>query len=79
MLGELFDPTTEFSIHEHCRPHWSQAGAVGHGDRFVKLNLLIPWSGLSRYTKSNFTDAISGLVPKRLEKKSQPLQDKAEC
>ena len=28
MLGELFDPTTEFSIHEHCRPHWSQAGAV---------------------------------------------------
>ena len=28
MLGELFDPTTEFAIHEHCRPHWSQAGAV---------------------------------------------------
>ena len=28
MLGELFDPTTEFSIHEHCRPHWSQTGAV---------------------------------------------------
>ena len=28
MLGELFDPATEFSIHEHCRPHWSQAGAV---------------------------------------------------
>lgn len=28
MLGELFDPKAEFSIHEHCRPHWSQAGAV---------------------------------------------------
>ena len=35
--------------------------SLGRGDRFVKLNLLIPWSGLSRYTKSNFTDAISGL------------------
>ena len=28
MLGELFDPKTGFAIHEHCRPHWSQAGAV---------------------------------------------------
>jgi type I restriction enzyme R subunit len=28
MLGEMFDPKTDFSIHEHCRPHWSQAGAV---------------------------------------------------
>jgi type I restriction enzyme R subunit len=28
MLGELFDPQAEFLIHEHCRPHWSQAGAV---------------------------------------------------
>ncbi len=28
MLGDLFDPKSELSIHEHCRPHWSQAGAV---------------------------------------------------
>jgi putative transposase len=28
MLGELFDPKAETQIHEHCRPHWSQAGAV---------------------------------------------------
>lgn len=28
MLGELFDPTAELQIEEHCRPHWSQAGAI---------------------------------------------------
>ncbi len=28
MLGECFDPTGELLISEHCRPHWSQAGAV---------------------------------------------------
>jgi type I restriction enzyme R subunit len=28
MLGECFDPKGELLIHEHCRPHWSQAGAV---------------------------------------------------
>lgn len=28
MLGELFDPSAELNIHEHFRPHWSQAGAV---------------------------------------------------
>jgi type I restriction enzyme R subunit len=28
MLGELFDPKAELAIYEHCRPHWSQAGAV---------------------------------------------------
>jgi type I restriction enzyme R subunit len=28
MLGECFDPAGELLIHEHCRPHWSQAGAV---------------------------------------------------
>jgi putative transposase len=28
MLGELFDPTSEIAIYEHCRPHWSQAGTV---------------------------------------------------
>ena len=28
MLGELFDPKAELSIHEHYRPHWSQAGAI---------------------------------------------------
>ncbi len=28
MLGELFDPKAETQIYEHCRPHWSQAGAV---------------------------------------------------
>jgi len=28
MLGELFDPNAELLIHEHCRPHWSQAGAI---------------------------------------------------
>ncbi len=27
-LGELFDRTTEFSVHEHFRPHWSQEGAI---------------------------------------------------
>ena len=28
MLGECFDPKAELHIYEHCRPHWSQAGAV---------------------------------------------------
>jgi len=28
MLGEAFDPKGELLIYEHCRPHWSQAGAV---------------------------------------------------
>jgi putative transposase len=28
MLGECFDPNGELLISEHCRPHWSQAGAV---------------------------------------------------
>ena len=28
MLGDFFDPKSEIHIHEHCRPHWSQAGAV---------------------------------------------------
>lgn len=28
MLGEAFDPKAETLIYEHCRPHWSQAGAV---------------------------------------------------
>lgn len=28
MLGELFDPKAETQIYKHCRPHWSQAGAV---------------------------------------------------
>lgn len=28
MLGEAFDPKAEFSIKNHIRPHWSQAGAV---------------------------------------------------
>ena len=28
MLGEIFDPTADVEIYEHCRPHWSQAGAV---------------------------------------------------
>jgi type I restriction enzyme R subunit len=28
MLGECFDPKGELLIYEHCRPHWSQAGAV---------------------------------------------------
>lgn len=28
MLGELFDPKADTEIYEHCRPHWSQAGAV---------------------------------------------------
>jgi len=28
MLGEIFDPKAEFLTYEHCRPHWSQAGAV---------------------------------------------------
>jgi type I restriction enzyme R subunit len=28
MLGELFDPKLEWLISEHCRPHWSQDGAV---------------------------------------------------
>ena len=28
MLGDVFDPRAELHIHEHFRPHWSQAGAV---------------------------------------------------
>ena len=28
MLGECFDPKAEVDIYEHCRPHWSQAGAM---------------------------------------------------
>ena len=28
MLGELFDPKSEFAIQERLRPHWSQAGAI---------------------------------------------------
>lgn len=28
LLGECFDPNAELVISEHCRPHWSQAGAV---------------------------------------------------
>jgi type I restriction enzyme R subunit len=28
MFGEAFDPNGEIVIYEHCRPHWSQAGAV---------------------------------------------------
>lgn len=28
VLGELFDPKAELLIHERCRPHWSQAGAI---------------------------------------------------
>jgi type I restriction enzyme R subunit len=28
MLGELFDPKGELCIFKHCRPHWTQAGAV---------------------------------------------------
>ncbi len=28
MLGGVFDPKAEFFVREHCRPHWSQAGAV---------------------------------------------------
>jgi type I restriction enzyme R subunit len=27
-IAELFDPTADFTITEHFRPHWSQAGAV---------------------------------------------------
>jgi putative transposase len=28
MLGGTFDPESELLIHEHFRPHWSQAGAI---------------------------------------------------
>ena len=28
MLGDVFDPAGELLIHEHCRPHWTQAGAI---------------------------------------------------
>lgn len=28
MPGELFDPKSPLLIHEHCRPHWGQAGAI---------------------------------------------------
>lgn len=28
MLGEFFDPNGNLLVSEHCRPHWSQAGAV---------------------------------------------------
>jgi len=28
MLGNLFDPSTEFLNHQRMRPHWAQAGAI---------------------------------------------------
>jgi type I restriction enzyme R subunit len=28
MLGDCFDPQSEFFTEEHCLPHWSQAGSV---------------------------------------------------
>jgi type I restriction enzyme R subunit len=28
MLGDWFDPQSEFFTEEHCLPHWSQAGSV---------------------------------------------------
>ena len=28
MLGELFDPSADLLVHDRCRPHWSQAGAI---------------------------------------------------
>jgi type I restriction enzyme R subunit len=28
MLGDLFDPKQDLLIHERCRPHWSQTGAI---------------------------------------------------
>ena len=28
MLSGTFDPEADMHIYEHCRPHWSQAGAV---------------------------------------------------
>ena len=28
MLGELFDPEADVLVSSHCRPHWSQAGAI---------------------------------------------------
>lgn len=28
MLGEVFDPKSEFAVNERLRPHWSQAGAI---------------------------------------------------
>ena len=28
MLGGSFDPNGELLIYAHCRPHWSQSGAV---------------------------------------------------
>ncbi len=28
MFGECFDPKGDLHVSEHCRPHWSQAGAV---------------------------------------------------
>jgi type I restriction enzyme R subunit len=28
MLGDCFDPKGQLLIYEHCRPHWSQAGAI---------------------------------------------------
>lgn len=28
MLGDFFDPTSEWLVAQRCRPHWSQAGAI---------------------------------------------------
>ncbi len=49
MLGELFDPKAETHIYEHCRPHWSQAGAVV----FITFRLAdsIPREVLSRWDR----------------------------
>ncbi len=48
MLGECFDPDGELLISEHCRPHWSQAGAM----------VFIMLSAIQRVRKKS-TDALS--------------------
>jgi type I restriction enzyme R subunit len=49
MLGEVFDPQGELLIHEHCRPHWSQAGAIV----FITFRThdSIPWEVVDRWDR----------------------------
>jgi|GEM_PF-1127088 len=47
MLGECFDPKADLLIHQHVRPHWSQAGAVAfitfRADDSIPAEVVLRW------------------------------------
>jgi putative transposase len=49
MLGECFDPKADLAIHEHYRPHWSQAGTVVF--LTFRTHDSIPRGGLARWER----------------------------